>query len=215
MFNNDPLYDDKKRGDAWMEERMDKFEKCRESVLMQSGDFKWIISIDKRTPKKYMDHIFTDERMIPVHHDIRDTFKHITPETDWVITSRLDNDDQYLPGAVDAIQSHFEPKLKVIDVGFYKYEWDTGKYYEGERPGGRNGWKTSMFVSLVEPRERVITAFCRPHGQIGTEYPMSGSYDAKWGDLTTIDEDIISEKYAIMVCHNSNAVNKIRGKFVK
>jgi len=199
------LYDDVNRANAWMDERMELFKACRDSVLSQEGGFQWIISLDERTPNRYLQEIFTDERMQIVHCDVRDTFKEVEISTPWVITSRLDCDDQYKPGAVKAIQSKFEPKLKVIDIGFSQLEWETGKEYPGE-----DRWSGSMFISLVEPQFRVITAFCRPHGQVATEYPMRGDYKTKWEQLTNIGKDKVDEPLAMMVCHGNNITNAIR-----
>lgn len=201
------LYDDPDEADIWMESRIDLFEKTKESVLSQEGDFEWIVSVDNRTPKKFLKKIFTDDRMRMVHCDIRDTFKDVEIDVPWVITTRLDNDDQYKPGAIKAIQSRFEPKLKVIDIGFNELDWPTGDEYLGERR-----WPNSMFISLIEPSSRIVTAFCRPHGQVYTEYPMSGSYDTKWGDLKRIGGETIEKKYALMVCHGGNITNRVRGK---
>ena len=199
------LYDDINKANKWMDERMELFRACRDSVLSQEGDFQWVISLDNRTPNRYLQEIFTDERMRMVHCDFRDTFSDVEISTPWVITSRLDCDDQYKPGAIKAIQSKFEPKLKVIDIGFDQLEWETGKVFPGE-----DRWSGSMFISLVEPSHKVLTAFCRPHGQVATEYPMLGDYKTKWKALTRIAKENINDKLALMVCHGNNITNAIR-----
>lgn len=204
------LYDFPKVADGWMKNRMEKFLKTKESVLNQDGDFEWIISIDKRTPTRFMNKIFTDERMIGMDCDIRDSFNGLELDVDWVITSRLDNDDQYLPWAIKAIQSKFEPTLKVIDIGYNEYEWETGKVYDGVRR-----WPNSMFLSLVEPAERIKTVYCRPHGQVHSGYPMGGDYKTEWTNLKAIKAEKIHDKYAYMVCHDNNVTNRVRGEEIK
>jgi len=197
------LYDDPKKANKWMDSRKKLFEACRESVLSQEGDFEWIISLDKRTPNRYVQHIVTDDRIKIVHCDIRDALKEEKIDTPWVITSRLDCDDQYLPGAIKSIQRKFRPRLRVIDIGFDKLDWDRQKVHTAARRGG------SMFISLVEPSSRVITVFCRPHGEVASEYPMSGSWDKGWGDLTPIQNRRIEDKLVLMVCHKGNITNRI------
>ena len=201
------LYDDPKKAKKWMDDRMGLFEACKESVLSQEGDFEWIISLDKRTPNRYIQKIITDERMSVVNCDIRDALKEKKLDTPWVITSRLDCDDQYLPGAVKAIQRKFRPRLRVIDFVYNEMDWHTGKLY-----GSRRHLSGSPFISLVEPSSRVKTAFCRPHGQVGGEYPMVGDWSTRWGELTRINHVRLEEAYALMVCHGGNITNEIRGR---
>ena len=112
--------------DKWMEHRLKLFEKCRESVLSQDVDFTWLIAMDSNTPLKYMDQIFIDGRMNPVFCDIRKVFEVAKPNTAWVITTRMDNDDTYNPGALEAIQDaalehlHNSPRRDgfVIDIDY-------------------------------------------------------------------------------------------------
>ena len=199
------LYDDKEKADEWMTERMKLFVKTKESVLAQEGDFEWIISVDKRTPKKFMDKIKGDNIKI-VHGDIRDVFLSgtIKPDTDWVITTRFDNDDIYLPDAVLGIQERFEPKLKVIDIDFKKLESKTGRYYPSEWK-----WQNSPFISLIEPSDRVLTAFCRPHGQVWNGYPsgsLTGTYPA--GKVAIkIKRERIEKVLVVQVIHGNNLAN--------
>lgn len=200
---NGLLYD-KPDPHKWMDSRIQYFEETKRSVLSQEGDFKWVISLDHRTPKKYLDKIFTDDRMIRVDCDIRDTFNEIEVDTPWVITSRLDNDDQYLPGFVESVQEAFEPTIKVIDVEFHKLDWGTGDLYRGERK-----WPSSMFISLVEPSSRILTAFCRPHGKVFSGYPTGGHWSTEWKGLVGINNVTINKKLALMVCHDSNVANQI------
>ncbi len=197
------MYDDPKKANKWMDNRMELFEACKESVLSQEGDFKWIISLDERTPKKYVKKIVTDDRISIVHCDIRDALKDEKIDTPWVITSRLDCDDQYLPGAIKEIQRKFRPRLRVIDIGFDKLDWDRDIIHDGYRRGG------SMFISLVEPSSRVITAFCRPHGQVNTGYPMDGHWSTKWENLVNIEYVKLTDKLVLMVCHKDNITNRI------
>ena len=197
------MYDNPKKANKWMDERMELFDACKESVLSQEGDFEWIISLDKRTPKKYVKHIVTDDRIKIVYCDIRDALKEEKIDTPWVITSRLDCDDQYLSGAIKAIQRKFRPRLRVIDIGFAKLDWDNKVVYNGFRNEG------SMFISLVEPSSRVMTVFCRPHGQVNTGYPLNGHWSTKWEDLTNIEYVKLTEKLVLMVCHDNNITNRI------
>ena len=201
------MYDDPDKANRWMDGRMDLFDACANSVLSQEGDFEWIISLDERTPDRYVNHIIRDSRMKVVHCDVRDALQEEEIDTPWVITSRLDCDDQYLPGAVKYIHSQFEPKLKVIDFVYNELDWGRGKQYFSKRH-----YAGSMFISLIEPASRIVTAFCRPHGQVAGQYPMSGHWSTKWNNLTEIAKVRYSKPLALMVCHGGNITNEIHGE---
>ena len=203
------LYD-RPGADEWMDSRMALFRETKKSVLSQEGDFTWVISLDPRTPRRYVNDIWDDERIKLVSCDVRDTFRELNPHSEWVITSRLDNDDQLQPGFVRRVQENFTPGLKVIDVRFEQLEWNTGKVYTGDRR-----WSGSMFISLIEPASRINTVFCRPHGQVAKEYPTKGSYDTKWGGFRRIGYSIIEKPLAYMVCHGTNITNAISGKYLR
>lgn len=189
------LYDDVKKANKWMEERMKLFKKTRESVLSQEGDFEWIISLDKRTPNRFIQEIITDERMKVVHCDIRDTFDEVEVEEPWVITTRLDNDDLYVPGTILAIQRQFTNQEIIIDL---RYRQKKGKdLYTSGPNGSERHAPNSPFLSLIERNDhRIRTAFCRPHAK------MIEEYKGIWASR---------EPLAYQVVHGNNAANKIVG----
>lgn len=195
------LYD-REDADKWMKDRMPLFEKTKESVLSQEGDFKWIISVDMRTPAKYLKKIFTDDRMIKTELDMRQVFLQgeVKAKTEWVITTRFDNDDLLKPGAVKIIQQYFKPYIHVVDIDYYQLK--DGVEYTSER-----FTSTSPFLSLIEPSSRVMTALCRPHSKLVTGYPFPDGLDVIRGKK-------IPGIYANMVLHGNNAANKLVGQKV-
>jgi len=202
LVNDRLLYDNPGQADWWMDRRMPLFEETKKSVLSQDGDFKWIISLDSRTPERYVSRIETDERILVTKQAIQHALEGYIPSSDWVISSRLDCDDRYLPGFTDMLYSHFEPKIKVIDANYIKLSYKSNKVFRHERMH-----PASMFVSLVEPAERFVGAFCRPHGQL-TEYPISGTF-GNFGKRVRIPYDKDLGAYMLMVCHDLNATNHI------
>ena len=200
-FNNG-IYD---REDAkdWMQDRIKLFKLTRESVLSQKGDFKWIISFDERTPKNVIDKCITDDRMIVTFKDVRECFSEIEVDTDWVITTRLDNDDIYLDGAVEAIQENFNNYVHVIDIDYFQYETKTNKKFTSNRKAAN-----SPFLSLVEPSNYVRTCYCRPHHLLLSGYPSES------GEKISIPAKKINNPFALMVIHSDNMANKIVGEEV-
>ena len=177
------LYD-REDADRWMKHRYAMFEKTRASVLDQEGDFEWILSVDERTPDRWVNELLSDSRMTAsVEHPNK--FR----SEGWTITTRLDNDDIYMPGAVKAIQSRFATKELVIDLRYWGF-FD-GKLYESDRPQ-----PNSPFLSLVENGAKK-TCYARPHSKMICDY-----------------ESIFAsrEHFALMVVHDRNLGNKIVGK---
>lgn len=181
----------------WMVNRYDLFKATRESVLSQGVEFDWIISFDKNTPPSYIKKVCSAPNMYPVINDVRDlVFDYEEP---FLITTRIDNDDLYLSGALRAIQEAFEPKIMVIDIDYYQLDIETRKMYTSERDA-----PTSPFLSLVEPKETVKTVYCRPHSYLSSGYPF---VDGK--------KQIPAKKlgvFALQVLHGENLANKIVGR---
>ena len=95
---------------------------------------------------------------------------------------------------------------------FKKYDYETGEYFPIKYKDWK--WQNTPFISLIEPSKRVVTAFCRPHGQVYSGYPsgrLTGTYPA--GDtLIRIKRQIIDQYLAIQVCHGGNLANRITDK---
>lgn len=198
----DGLLYDNPGADEWMEHRMPFWLACKQSVLSQKRvDFRWIISVDKRTPKRFVDQIKAPKIEI-IHDPIQNV--ELKVSTPWIITTRIDCDDQYLPGALRKIQRRFTEEIKVIDIGVVRLDWFTGRLYQGDVGGGR-----SMFVSLVENSSRIANVFCRPHSNLGHGYPFKGT-TGKYSDYRKVRVDVIKEPLAVMVCHDRNIANAIR-----
>jgi len=203
------LYDDPDKAEAWMSERIPLFQKTKESVLSQEGEFSWIISVDRRTPHEYVKDIMGDDRIMIMFDEIGCAGTYIPRDVPWIMTTRLDNDDQLMPGFVKKVQERFEPKVKVIDVRFYELDWKERAIYEGERRTAG-----SMFITLIERSNWVATVFSRPHGSLASGYPLEGNWIDGWTKKMPISYEIIEEPLAIMVCHRNNITNKVTGKFL-
>jgi hypothetical protein len=147
--------------------------------------------------------------MTPIFYDIRDHKFEI--EEPWLITTRLDNDDRLLPGALQAIQDAFQEELMMIDMHYEQLDLNTGKRYtNGNKDRGEKyrSVRNSPFLSLVERSKWANGALCRPHQKIYDGYPSNGGTKrlknyVKIGGVRT--------PYALMVIHGENVANKITG----
>ena len=170
--------------DEWMKHRMPLFEQTKESVLSQDGDFKWILAMDERTPFRWLIEIITDPRMSMIHEHPK-TYK---PDG-WTITTRLDNDDLYLPGAIKAIQDSFVEEEMVVDIKYQQL--CNGELYSSGRPK-----PNSPFLSLISKDKN---CYARPHSKMINDFKSKFASD---------------EVLAYMVIHDNNMGNKIVGKKV-
>ena len=182
--------------DKWMEERLPMFERLLGSLKAQTNqNFTLILGLDKNTNSdqrtgivnllfKYgidFQMVFADPRTaIPTQH----------AGIDWLITTRMDNDDEYRPEFVEAIQSNFKEKTELLDV--FGVQFDGKQFYTSGRPT-----PNSPFITLIESWHNPKTVLDRPHSI------MNGEYPARWASKDAL---------YIQHIHDSNAANKIIGK---
>lgn len=177
--------------DVWMKHRIGLFHQFTlPSILNQDcHKFTWIMAFDENTPKRYMDNLGLPNNCVICKEQPDRWLRKQPPLSDWVITSRFDNDDIYLPGFVRNIQKCFKEKQKIIDIDYECWNYKTGKYYSSGRTK-----PNSPFLSLIEPWVDLCTALGHPH----TEMPEY---------FSAIKLGI----YAIQVIHDMNVCNKIQG----
>jgi len=183
--------------ERWMRERVVLFEKyCLPAMMSQTDkDFIWVLGFSKDTPKK----IYEKYQKLP---NIRVVFDyprdHIEglygteiKKNDWIITSRLDNDDSVSPHYIRQLHEQLTYKEEVIDFSGYQYDTQTDKWYHSPYHD-----PVSPFLSLVENvKDSVVTAMRFQHDRIATHYP--GRF---------IDEPIYCQ-----VIHGDNLACRIRG----
>ena len=177
--------------DRWMDHRIKLFnEYCAPSVKSQTcQDFTWIIAFDPETPGKLMNRIeFVENTFITMtqpHLFLREQ----KPESDWLITSRFDNDDIYKPEFVESIQNEFRERREIIDIDYLGWHKEADRYYSSGRVRAN-----SPFLSVCEPWINPLTALGRPHTYMVDEMPSRKL-------------DVL----AIQIIHERNIINKING----
>jgi len=173
--------------EAWMAHRMELFQMyCLPSIKAQTcQEFTWLLACDPATPKKYLKYL---EPFQIIYEQPHLYLRKLKPQSDWIITSRLDNDDMLLPDYVSRIQAQFDKTIKLVDVQYQALS--KGQLYTSERTR-----PNSPFISLIEPWGEIKTAMNRPHTYMCDDYP------SVWLD----------EVLAIQVIHDRNISNQIRG----
>jgi hypothetical protein len=132
----------------WMNSRLGLFHATANSIKAQTcQNFEWLIEVDPNTPKIYLDMIAKDSGATILFEKSPEWIRKQPISADWLITSRIDNDDIYQPDFVKEIQNAFKAVSEVIDVRGVKLDLSTNKVHQYPN----RAFPNSPFISLVEP----------------------------------------------------------------
>lgn len=184
--------------DKWMESRVPLFKRFLRSLENQTvNEFTLVLSVDLDTPKGYLDELYSilDSSTIDYVIQFNDKPKSYVinkkHDTEWIITSRCDSDDELLPEYVETIQKAFCYIEECLDVRGYKYD---GKdlYYYGRKKVG------SPFVSVIETSEQPIkTASFKKHAEMRRHF---------------FNRFVGANPLFVQHIHGGNIINSIQGE---
>lgn len=159
------------RTDEWMEHRFELFERyCLPSVLEQTAlRFQWIVLFDTATPQHWLDKInATAGPYLPLYvtghwlHELQ-VFLRGGRQSEWIITTRLDNDDIISPNYLALVQQQFNRQRFLFVDAPSGYRLSEGELYEHQEP-------FNPFMSLIERASRK-TVLHVPHGRAIRQHP--------------------------------------------
>lgn len=206
IWVNDKL-GDTVNDEHWLNERFALFEQyCFPSIKNQTEkQFKWLVYFDSDTPgifkqkNEHLQRIF--KSYIPIYVASFSEFETKLPQTicelkeatkNYVITTRLDNDDAFHKDAVKVIQNHFiEEDKTIIDLANGLALKINGEYKLSLKKNVISG----PFISLIEkidPLVSPLTVYDREH--------------TSWHGIAafrTVDEGY----YWLQLIHNRNISN--------
>jgi glutaredoxin-related protein len=191
----------------WLSHRFELFEQfCYPSVRSQSNqNFKWLVYFDSETPDDFKAKIkqYAEwQNFIPVFLDGQFSqeinraiiLEHLEKDTEFLITTRLDNDDAVAVNFVQTIQNSFARQpLEFLNLT-NGYVWSNNRLYSFE-------YLHNPFMSLIEKvnlqaSNGFKTILCGEHTQI-----------AAYGAI----RQIRSKPIWLQVIHGKNVSNRIRG----
>jgi hypothetical protein len=115
-------------------------------------DFTWLLAFDRKTPEWILSKYASFPGVEVIYNYPADHLKmeystlNASPyDGDWIITSRLDNDDIILPEYIETVQSYFDETFKLVDTDGVKHVLATGEEYSVARKSNN-----SPFISLIE-----------------------------------------------------------------
>lgn len=201
-FDNERIPDPEK----WNRERVVLFEKyCLNSIMNQTcHDFVWVLAFSRKTPPE----IYEPYMELPNVRIIFDTHPFTYMQTlcgnelkigEWVITTRLDNDDSVHPSFVQDIQDRFSEEYKLIDFKGCQYDVDAKKFHAAGRE-----YPNSPFISIVEKV-----------GEFDDFKLRTCYYKSHTHFHTTIKSEMHDDIRYCQIIHGNNIVNKIVGKEIE
>ena len=209
IYNNPAVPDP----EAWMEHRIKLFnEYCLPNMMLQKGSFTWLLAFAPGTPKWITDEYATFPHVKIIFEYPRDWLRRQPiKHGEWVISSRIDNDDTVSINYIERVQAQFNERVLLVDIDGVKRDLSTGKYHTVERHSNN-----SPFISLIEqagvkgtsisndPREREL--FDDFNHNLRTVYYCSHS-KLEWH----FPSMKIQEKLYTMNLHSRNVINKLEG----
>lgn len=191
----------------WLNHRFQLFDDfCYPSVRAQlNQNFKWLVYFDSNTPvlfRRKIEKYAEWQNFIPIYLNTEFTddvnreniLKFLNKNTDYLITTRLDNDDAISNNFVQLIQENFtQQEFEFINFT-NGYVWSGGKIYYFK-------YLNNPFMSLIEKLDNFTiegfkTVLCGPH----TELSKIG-----------VIKQVKSNPTWLQVIHTKNVSNQIRG----
>jgi hypothetical protein len=188
---------------TWLAERFELFERyCLPSLIAQTEqNFIWLIFFDEATPEPFRQRVLD----LPARHPpirpvfcktlplslVKDSIRSaITGQPDWLLTSRVDNDDGLHPGFVAALQKG--QSLQQAEV----LNFPLGIIVKGDRAYRRRD-ESNAFISLSEPLDDFESVYSiTRHIYAGESYPL---------------KQLVEDPMWLQVIHASNISNRVRG----
>lgn len=153
----------------WTGHRIALFEKyCLPSIIVQTcKEFVWLMAFDRNTPDWLLERYALIEQVRLIFEQPHEWLRKQPPTDEWLLTTRLDNDDMYRTDTIQRLHDAFDEREEVIDIGYDVLDLATWRSY----PSGRTR-NNSPFLSLSEPwTAHPMTAMGRPHTVMVDQYP--------------------------------------------
>lgn len=197
----------------WMQHRIVLFEKYTLPAMMKQTckDFTWLLAFSQKTPLDVINR-YKNLRNIKIIYEYPVEYLRRTYKKEWLLTTRLDNDDILLPTFVEKLQGFVKKKLKakkydteIIDVMGVQWDMINNKWYDS----GRNT-PNSPFLSLFE-NTKLPCLSNNPSIGLIKEQIKTAMYCSHTKMIWHFVASRIEEPLAIMCIHDRNIGNKIVG----
>lgn len=202
----------------WLDNRFKLFDDfCFPSIRSQTNqNFIWLVGFSNNTPDKYKSKIIEYSQynnFVPVYHPetfcmktdkckyfITEIKKRIKPNCDFIVTTRIDNDDAFSINAINEIQKYINNEGSYIIDFPFGYGVDNNNFYEVK-------WFNSPFLTLREDLNVSNLNLNSVLGFFHSDINLINKYQIKY---------IIDKKIWLQTYHKHNLINhKIMKKRAK
>ena len=190
--------------DQWFEARIRLFEKyCLPSVLAQiEPNFTWLVFFDERTPlhhRTWISQLADISVIAPIFVSFADGPAAATAVSDrlendsqYVVTTRLDNDDVISSDFTDRVQGEFRHQdLEVVNFP-HGYAYKDGHVFTHTD-------FSNPFATLIERRSGFRTVWGADHDKLSSLAPI---------------RQVVAPPVWMQVIHGRNISNRVRGRIV-
>lgn len=196
----------------YLEDRILKFRNVTlASVKKQTNrNFTWILTGDRG-----IDAVEFGDLNIVVTRKWDEYINKIIKPDEWVITTRLDNDDYVLPEFISTIQERamgnefLEKEAFIIDASGIRYDLRHEMFYKDTY---YSRLKCSPFLSLIEKKyegQKLANCYFDKHTVMHTHYPVNFKEDHLWVQIihdtnklmNTYDLNILSKRGTLIDVH--------------
>lgn len=193
---------------AWLDNRFALFETyCLPSLHQQTcKDFTWILLADSQTPDAQRRKLLSYSRIMPqievlfcpFYEDVNLLYRQVGEQYcagyDWLLSSRLDNDDMLASDFVEQLHACMTSRQPVPCALTYPVG---AQYFVSDNVAFRIGFKNNHFLSFVEDKNHIRTCLGIDH----TKIPRSSLHSIG-------DRDMWCE-----VVHSANICNDYSPRF--
>lgn len=199
--------------DAWVRRRANLFEKyCLPSVMNQTcQNFTWLLAFSQKTPPD-ITRRYRNLKNIKIIYEFPRDWLRKNYSGEYLLTSRLDNDDIYEPDFVEKVQNNVKESAKVgsvgnriIDIDGVQWDMKSNKWYDSGRAA-----PNSPFMSLFENTKKDYYSIDPKFGLIKEKIKT-----VLYCSHTKMTRHFVSAKIPkplyIQCIHHENLANKING----
>lgn len=162
--------------EEWLNSRFSLFENyCLPSMLNQTcQDFKWILLSDERTPEPYRTRLLAYRETMPqidvvfwaphyeddYHEMLQQLGERLVGNHDWLLSSRLDNDDMLEQTYIERIHKYAETQVLTNSILTYL---NGSQYFVKEGISFKVGYQYNHFSTFCEEKGNIHTSLGMNH----------------------------------------------------
>lgn len=156
----------------YKKERIELFHRfCEPSIRNQiNKNFLWIILSRKNITINNLFVTMTNEKL-------KEYVKHLQKDFEWIVTTRFDCDDFFVPTFTEALHKTIQEKEEIIDFSGYRYDLRNGVFYLDTKYYNR---ASSPFITFVEKAATYKGVYFDYHGRMKRHFSFKTVLSRQW-----------------------------------